>query len=385
MNVMTGLDRVANGEIDFHGIRASLLAHPASVSREVKHAYEILTACETINIVSLMGPQHGWFGDTQDNMIEWEGEDYSASLPLYSLYGEHREPTEEMLENIDAIIVDLQDVGCRVYTFLQTLYLVMKAANQFNKKVIVLDRPNPIGNRQEGPWLSPDFFTFVGLQPIALRHGFTMAELATAFQKDYPCEMEYVTMRGYSPGSYFDETGCPWVLPSPNMPTLDTAIVYPGTVLFEATNVSEGRGTTKPFEMIGSPTVDASGLEAYLKARDLPGVAFRKLAFEPTFHKFKDQLCQGLQVHVQDRTLFCPVLTGFVLINGFRRYDPSFEWLAPPYEYEYDKMPIDILAGDNTLRECIDQGASLSQLTGLLENQSAVSKSWDEKVTRLYS
>lgn len=381
---ITGLDRVANGEVDFQGAKVALLAHPASITKEVSHAAKVIQSNSSAKLTCLMGPQHGWFGDTQDNMIEWEGEQYKSNLPMYSLYGKHREPTAEMLTDIDVILVDLQDVGCRVYTFIQTLYLTMKAAQKYNKKVIVLDRPNPIGLDQEGPWLSSDFFTFVGLQPIALRHGYTIGELATAFQKDFPCELEIIKMLNYNSRGFFDQTNCPWVFPSPNMPSLDTAIVYPGTVLFEATNVSEGRGTTKPFELIGSPTLKLDRLITFLKGLELPGVLFRETAFEPTFHKFKEQLCYGVQLHVTNRGTFLPVLTGMALIQGFQLYDSDFEWLNPPYEYEYEKMPIDILAGSSSFREAVNSGCNLEELRVVTQEKPEEAIEWERKIERLY-
>jgi uncharacterized protein YbbC (DUF1343 family) len=381
---LTGLDRVAKGEVNFEGARVALLAHPASVTKTVQHASEVIHLTSSAQLRCLIGPQHGWFGDTQDNMIEWEGDQYKSDLPMYSLYGKDREPTEEMLTDVDTIIVDLQDVGCRVYTFIQTLYLTMKSAQSYHKKVIVLDRPNPIGNVQEGPWLSPNFFTFVGLQPIALRHGYTIGELATAFQKDFSCELEVIKMEGYDPNNYFDQSNCPWVFPSPNMPSLDTAIVYPGTVLFEATNISEGRGTTKPFELIGSPSLKLQSLSKYLAKLKLPGILFRETAFEPTFHKFKEQLCYGVQLHVTDRRIFLPVLTGMALIHGFQLYDPGFKWLAPPYEYEYEKMPIDILAGSSSFRDAINEGCDLKSLQEVTLEKPAEAISWENQIESLY-
>lgn len=364
----TGLQRVYEGLHEpFLGKRLGLLAHPASICADgskILHALDVFSDSK-FQLKALFGPQHGWAGDTQDNMIEWEGNS-EGRIPLYSLYGRYREPTREMLSELDAIVVDLQDVGCRVYTFIQTLYLVMKAAQQYNKEVIVLDRPNPIGNVVENPGLNLDYATFVGFSDIALRHGKTMAELAKIYNKKFRCRLNIVEMQGYNRGDYFDQTGLTWVAPSPNIPTLDTAMVYPGSVLFEATLISEGRGTTKPFEYLGSPKTNVNNLLKFLEQCDLPGVSFRPITYAATFHKFKQQQCQGVQIHVNNRDEFLPVLTGLALIQAFKENSEDFGWLDPPYEYEYDKMPIDILIGCSRFRELIDASAPFAEITDWL-------------------
>ena len=364
----TGLQRVYEGLHEpFLGKRLGLLAHPASICADgskILHALDVFSDSK-FQLKALFGPQHGWAGDTQDNMIEWEGNS-EGRIPLYSLYGRYREPTREMLSELDAIVVDLQDVGCRVYTFIQTLYLVMKAAQQYNKEVIVLDRPNPIGNIVENPGLNLDYATFVGFSDIALRHGKTMAELAKIYNKKFRCRLNIVEMQGYNRGDYFDQTGITWVAPSANIPTLDTAMVYPGSVLFEATLISEGRGTTKPFEYLGSPKTNVNNLLKFLEQCDLPGVSFRPITYAATFHKFKQQQCQGVQIHVNNRDEFLPVLTGLALIQAFKENSEDFGWLDPPYEYEYDKMPIDILIGCSRFRELIDASAPFAEITDWL-------------------
>ena len=360
----TGLQRVYEGLHEpFLGKRLGLLAHPASICADgskILHALDVFSDSK-FQLKALFGPQHGWAGDTQDNMIEWEGNS-EGRIPLYSLYGRDREPTREMLSKLDTIVVDLQDVGCRVYTFIQTLYLVMKAAQQYNKEVIVLDRPNPIGNVVENPGLNLDYATFVGFSDIALRHGKTMADLAKIYNKKFRCRLSIIEMQTYNRSDYFDQTGLTWVAPSPNMPTLDTAVVYPGIVLFEATLISEGRGTTKPFEYLGSPKTNVNNLLKFLEQCDLPGVSFRPIAYTATFHKFKQQQCQGVQIHVNNRDEFLPVLTGLALIQAFKKSSEDFGWLDPPYEYEYDKMPIDILIGSSRFRELIDASAPFAEI-----------------------
>lgn len=350
----TGLDQFFDKVAPLlQGKKVGLLAHPASVNSDLNHALHLLASNDGWRLTTLFGPQHGWLGNDQDNMIEWQGGKLE-NLYLYSLYGEHRKPTAEMLRDCQVIVVDLQDVGCRVYTFIQTLYLVMQAAAENKKQVIVLDRPNPIGNRIEGPMLNTDFATFVGFTAINLRHGLTIGELARFYRLQIECDLEVITMQGYKSNSYFDQTGLPWVFPSPNMPTLETAIVYPGAVLFEATHISEGRGTTKPFEILGAPDIKPDHFAKSLEQYNLEGVSFRPLKFTPTFHKFKDELCGGIQYHVTDRNKFQPVLAAVALLKEFKKQSKHFAWLDPPYEYEYEKMPIDILAGSDRLRNMIE-------------------------------
>ena len=279
-------------------------------------------------------------------------------VPVYSLYSETREPTAEMLRDLDVLVIDLQDVGTRIYTYIYTMANCLVAAKKYGLKVIVCDRPNPIGgDAVEGPMLVPGFESFVGLYPLPMRHGMTIGELARLFNETFGigADLEVVTMAGWTRGMYFDATGIPFVLPSPNIPTLDSCIVYPGTVLFEGTNVSEGRGTTKPFELLGAPWVDAERFADGLNGLGLPGVRFRPSVIEPTFHKHAQLSCGGCQIHVVDRQAFRPVETGVALLAAFRAADPDrLRWRDPPYEYEHRLLPIDILAGSSELREQIE-------------------------------
>jgi uncharacterized protein YbbC (DUF1343 family) len=267
-----------------------------------------------------------------------------------------------MLRGLDVLVIDLQDVGARIYTFVYTMANCLRAAARHKVPVVVCDRLNPIGGEAvEGPMLVPGFESFVGLFPIPMRHGMTIGELAVLFNTHFGLEsaLEVVRMEGWSRGQYFDDTGLPWVLPSPNMPTLDTAIVYPGAVLFEGTQLSEGRGTTRPFELLGAPWIDAERFCAELNALHLAGVHYRPVMFEPTFHKHAREACGGCQIHVTDRTGFRPVLASVAAMAAFHRANPGrFAWRQPPYEYEHDKMPIDILAGSPALREHIEAGIS---------------------------
>ena len=325
--------------------------HPASVSASLVHSADVLKSHDgdLFRLKALFGPQHGYLGQTQDNMIEWGGFAHpNWGIPVYSLYGEHREPTPEMLQGLDALLLDMQDVGARYYTFIWTLYLCMKACEKAKIPVVVLDRPNPIGNAVEGPLLNPEYRSFVGLHPIPVRHGKTIGELAKQFQKEaFPgCALHILPMEGNNPEHYFESTGLPWVLPSPNMPTVETAVVYPGMCLFEATNVSEARGTTKPFELFGAPWINAQDFCSKLNREGLSGVHFREAYFQPTFHKFSGQLCAGAQFHVLDRKTFQPFHAAVTILNHLRRdYPDTFRWKEPPYEYEYHKLPIEILIG----------------------------------------
>ena len=337
---------------ELRGARLGALLHPASVNSRLKHVFQILEQenGKLFRLAALFGPQHGFRGETQDNMIEWRSYEHSTlQIPVYSLYGEHREPTAEMLRGLDAMLIDLQDIGARYYTFIWTMFLCMRACEDVDVAVIVSDRPNPInGTTTEGPLLKAEYRSFVGMHPIPVRHGKTIGELATQFQREaFPkCGLTVLPMKNWERTMWFDDTGLPWVMPSPNIPTLATATVYPGMCLLEATNISEGRGTTRPFEIFGAPWVDPEAITSELNRRRLPGVYFRETFFQPTFHKFAGELCGGAQIHVTDRASFQPFATGVEVIRCIRRmYANYFQWKLPPYEYEYQRLPIEVLLG----------------------------------------
>ena len=356
---------VASTRLD--GLRVGVLANPASVDRGFQHIADLLANSNRHKLTAIFGPQHGYSSDLQDNMIETpHGKDRRRNIPVFSLYSETREPTKEMLELIDVLVVDLQDVGARIYTFIYTLANCLRAAARHGLPVIVCDRPNPIGGLQvEGPTLEPGYESFVGQFRMPMRHGLTIAELARLFNEHHGigAELEIAPMEGWRRDLYFDATGLPWVMPSPNMPALDTAIAYPGTVLFEGTKLSEGRGTTRPFELIGAPWLHGDELAARLNKAELGGVHFRKVAFEPTFQKHARVPCGGVQIHVTDRNAFAPVKTGVSLLRECFGLAPSeFAWRDPPYEYEHEKMPIDILAGSPLLRQQIEAQVPLAEI-----------------------
>ncbi len=343
------------GEIwprEFRGARLGALLHPASINCQFEHTSALLEheKGKLWRLRALFGPQHGYRGETQDNMIEWRSYKHPRlGIPVHSLYGEHREPTPEMLHDVDVLLIDLQDIGSRYYTFIWTMYLAMEACERAGLPVLVLDRPNPInGVTTEGPLLKIEYRSFVGLHPLPARHGKTMGELAMLFRDEaFPdCALTVLPMENWERRMWFDQTELPWVLPSPNMPTLATATVYPGMCLLEGTNVSEGRGTTRPFEIFGAPWVNPDALASELNSLRLPGAYFRAIFFQPTFHKFAGQLCGGVHLHVIERDSFSPFHTGLKVIRCLRRmYANYFQWKPPPYEYEYQRLPIEVLLG----------------------------------------
>jgi uncharacterized protein YbbC (DUF1343 family) len=344
-----------------HGARAGAVVHPASVLPNFQHTADVMLAEKSFNLVSLFGPQHGARGEKQDNMIESDFYlDPDTRLPVHSLYGATRWPTEEMLSDLDALVFDLQDVGTRVYTFIHTMAYCMASCARYGKSMVVVDRPNPInGDQIEGDLLNPEFKSFVGLYPLPMRHGMTAGELALLYNSEFGirCQLTVVPMQGWRRSQWFDQTGLPWIMPSPNLPTLDSATVYPGMVLVEGTLLSEGRGTTRPFEILGAPYIDARMLAEHLKGLQLPGVLFRPVYFEPTFQKCAGVMCGGVHLHVVDRNRFEPFLTGVAVISAVKElYPQSFQWRQPPYEYETKKMPIEILCGGNRIPRQIDAG-----------------------------
>ncbi len=400
MSIRTGLDALVEQQfLTLRGRRIAVICNQASVDHRFRHVLNLLAEgkySHDYKIVAAFGPQHGLAGTTQDNMIEWNGEGAeSFRYPVFSLYGEHREPTDEMLAGVDLIVVDLPDVGSRYYTFIWTMTLAMKAAERLGIEMLVLDRPNPIGSKVEGPVLEPEFASFVGLHPLPIRHGMTIGEIAY-FVRDqhYPkLSLEVVKLTGWDRHSYADQNGYAWVMPSPNMPTVETAVVYPGGCLIEGTNLSEGRGTTRPFETIGAPWLDGAKLADSLNNCELTGVFFRPIQFEPTFNKYSGQICNGVFVHVTDRELFEPVLAYCaIMIEAIKQtglHDsshikadrfvaasaetelPGFAWKQQPYEYEYEKLPIDILFGNSSSKHSIEQGNRIEMLRNTTKSDHA--------------
>jgi uncharacterized protein YbbC (DUF1343 family) len=369
----TGLDRLISGEYrHYQDGRVALLINPTSVTSQLEFALDAILRLTPLNLSALFGPEHGIRGAAQDQVAVEYCRDEASGLPIHSLYGPTKAsliPTEDMLRDVDILIFDLQDVGTRIYTFIYSMALAMEACARGGKKFVVLDRPNPInGLLVEGNLLSAGFESFVGLYPLPMRHGMTVGELARYFNKTFrlKCDLEVVAMLGWQRHQWFDTTGLPWVLPSPNMPTLDTATIYPGAVLIEGTNLSEGRGTTRPFEIIGAPFIkNPFRLSDRLEQACFPGVIFRPLFFQPTFNKWQGQLCGGVQIHITDREKLRSYDMFLRIIAIIRELYPSeFQFLTSTYEFETERPAIDLLIGSDQFRRTLEAGQhSLSALS----------------------
>lgn len=363
-NFLTALKQDSSAR---RGERIGYLSNQASTDRYFVQGRILLQKSLGTQLTTLFSPQHGFFSEKQDNMIESaDSRDRLTGLPIYSLYGTHRKPTEEMLSQLDLLAVDLVDVGTRVYTFIYTLAYCLEAAAACNKRVIVFDRPNPIGGELvEGNILHPDCSSFVGLYPLPMRHGMTVGELALMFNREFGigAELEVVKMSGWRRQMSIRQTGLPWVAPSPNMPTPETALVYPGQVIWEGTTVSEGRGTTLPFECVGAPYWRHEDILGFIGDREREGCVFRPVVFEPTSGKYARQGCVGFQIHVTDEKKFRPYRTSLALLQAaMRLYPESFRYKEPPYEYEFERLPMDLLLGDSVLRRRLEEGVPVMEL-----------------------
>ncbi len=364
----TGIEVLLAEKLDaLSGQRIGLVCNQASVLPDLSHTADVFFEHPSIDLTTLFGPQHGIRGDVQYNMIETpHAEDERTGIMVYSLYSETREPTEEMLSDVDTIVVDLQDVGCRIYTFVYTMANCMRAAKKYGKRVVVCDRPNPINGREiEGNITEREFTSFVGQFELPTRHGMTIGELAKMFNEHFGigCDLEVIEMHGWNRNMWFEETGLPFVLPSPNIPTVDTCVVFPATVHLEGTELSEGRGTTKPFELNGAPFIDPRKWVAALDEFEFPGVAFREAYFRPTFCEFAGETCGGLQMHVFNRDIFRPVIVGVAMVKTvYDMYPEQFQWRQNAYEYEFDKNPMDVVCGTDKIRKAIESGTSLKEI-----------------------
>ena len=365
--VQTGLDRLVARPSRLRGRRVGLVVNPTAVTARLEHAALALRRAG-VGVVKLFGPEHGVWADAQDLVEVDDSLDPATRLPVVSLYGPNRRPTASMLDGVDTLVFDVQDVGSRYYTFIYTMLHCMEACAEHGRRLVVLDRPNPLGGDAiDGNVLGEEYTSFVGLHPIAVRHGMTVGELALLYraERGFDVDLDVVEMQGWRRDMEFEQTGLPWVLPSPNMPTVDTAWVYPGGCLIEGTNLSEGRGTTRPFELVGAPWLDPWRLERDMEAEKLPGVRFRPVFFRPTFQKHAGASCGGVQVHVTDRRRFPAFLAYLLLVHHARRQDPArFAWRQPPYEYELVKLPFDILCGTDRIRRVIERGRSPRSLAG---------------------
>ncbi len=352
----------------FRGMRLGVLCNQASVDPKLRHISELVTQKKLgLDVTCFFGPQHGIRGEKQDNMVESQDfNDPQTGKTVFSLYADIREPTDRMLAKIDTFVIDLQDVGTRIYTFIYTMANCMRAAKRAGKKVVVLDRPNPIdGETLEGNRLEPEYASFVGQYPIITRHGMTIGEMALMMNDAFSigCDLEVIKLEGWKRNVHGDQWKRDWVPPSPNIPTYLSALVFPGTVHFEGTNVSEGRGTTKPFEWVGAPFIQPDQLATELNGRKLPGIYFRPIYFQPTYQKWKDEVCGGVQLHVTDRKKLNAFRAGIHLLEAIATQSShSFAWKKPPYEYEHTRMPIDLIAGTALLREIVEHGKTVKEL-----------------------
>ena len=375
--VQTGLEHfIASPPKWIKGSRLGLLCNSASVDRKFQHASRLIARQFPGKLKAIFSPQHGFFGEKQDNMIESDhSEDPVLGIPAFSLYSQTRIPTPEMFDLMDTLIVDLQDVGTRVYTFASTVSYCLEVARQTGKQVMILDRPNPIGGLQvEGNCLSEDCASFVGRYPIPMRHGMTMGELALFINSTFEIDsmLTVTPMKEWRRSMYYNDTGLPWIPPSPNLPTPVSAAVYPGQVIWEGTNVSEGRGTTQPFEIFGAPFFDTLNLLEFLNKYPVPGIFLRPFAFEPTSNKWQGTLCRGFQIHVVDPAVYKPYRTTLAMLRAVRYlYADQFKWKSPPYEYEYERLPIDLIIGDTKIRHRIEA----------FEEIEEIEKSWQPELT----
>lgn len=382
--VITGLDRLLsekNLQEKFKG-NIAYLCHSASVTKDLEHGLIALQRVFGDRLIKIFGPQHGFVTDVQDNMVETNHYTHPFfKLPVYSLYSETRIPTDEMLENIDHMIVDLQDVGTRIYTYIYTLTLVMEACQKKGIEVVVLDRPNPIDAETiEGNVLDLNYASFVGRHPIPVRHALTMGEVALMHKKYWggkDCKLTVIEMKNYDRKMSFEDTKLPWVIPSPNLPTVEAAYTFVGTVLYEGTNISEGRGTTRSLEIIGHPKIEAFGfhekLKPVLKEAKLEGFILRPLVFLPTFQKHAGIPCGGFQIHVTDRSKFEPWrLCQYLLREMYHELGKDFKWKEPPYEYEYHKVPVDLINGTDELRLWVEKRGSEAEYQAIMaKNQES--------------
>jgi uncharacterized protein YbbC (DUF1343 family) len=370
-----GIDRLlAEPELrlPLKGKRVALLAHPASVTADLTHSLDALAALDEINVTAAFGPQHGLRGDKQDNMMESpDFTDPVHGIPIFSLYGEVRRPTGQSMGTFDVILIDMQDLGCRIYTFITTLLYMLEAAAEHSKTVWVLDRPNPAGRPVEGLTLLSGWESFVGAGPIPMRHGLTLGELSQYFIDHYKIDVDYrvIAMEGYNPDAtpgFGWPTDRLWINPSPNAPNINMARSYAGTVMLEGTTLSEGRGTTRPLEIFGAPDIDARAVIAQMRAfapQWLTGCALREIWFEPTFHKHVHNLCHGVQIHAEgaayDHEAFKPWRVQALAFKAIRRLYPDYDlWRDFQYEYEFGKLAIDVINGGPGLREWVDNSES---------------------------
>jgi uncharacterized protein YbbC (DUF1343 family) len=368
MSVKPGLEGLLDDPGPIAGKNIGLVTNQSAVTSDLRHVVDLLHQGSGWKLTTLFGPEHGIWGEAQDMAHVDHSTDPMTGLTVYSLYGASEKdlaPRQELLRNLDALVIDLQDIGSRYYTFIYTMALCMREAAQAGVQVVVLDRPNPIdGVHLEGNIREDQFSSFVGMYPLPTRHGMTAGELARYFNKTFKldCDLVVVPMRGWQRSMWWEDTGLPWVIPSPNMPTVNTATVYPGMCLIEGTNLSEGRGTTHPFELFGAPWLDPFRLAELLNGLGLPGVRFRPHYFLPTFHKHAGKVCGGAELHVTNRAEFEPYRTGLWIVKVARDMNAEkFDWRRETYEFVSDRLAIDLLAGSARYRELVQSGGNIDE------------------------
>ena len=368
MSVLTGLDLFEIDKIfeDYKNLKIGLVANHASLNKNMEPAADVLNRLLPDSLSVLMGPQHGYSGEDQDNMVETTHcREKRFNIPVFSLYSETREPTDEMISCLDVLFMDLQDVGTRVYTFAATMLNCMKKCASLKKTFVVFDRPNPLGGEiVEGNLLRPEMYSFVGTYELPMRHGMTMGELAMLFNEVFSmeCDLRVIPAKGWQRDMFWKDTGLKWHMPSTNMPCSETTVVYPGQVIWEGTMVSEGRGTCRPFEIWGAPYINPTDIKKLLPQKALNGCVLQEYFFKPTFNKWCNSLCKGFMIHVTDVKAFGSYLLSLCFLQAVLKEYPVFEWKQPPYEYEYERMPIDLIIGDENIRKNIKEGADVLNL-----------------------
>ncbi len=366
--VATGLDQfVQESWKKLRGQSLALLANQASVDHNLRSAKDVISTLLPGQLKALFGPQHGFRGEDQDNMVETQDYlDPDLNIPVFSLYGKKIDRLSDSLDTIDLLIIDLQDVGTRVYTFITTVLYCLKEAAKAGKSVLILDRPNPLGGAiVEGNLLRPEFYSLVGPSTLPMRHGMTMGELAYLFKDAFKidCDISVLPLKGWHRYMLWKDTGLIWIMPSPNMPLLETALVYPGQVIWEGTNISEGRGTCRPFEIFGAPFINPSVIKKGLASKDIEGCYLQEYYFRPTFNKWVGKLCGGFMIHVLDPHIYRPYRTSLALLKSIiETYGDEFGWRKPPYEYDFKRPPIDLILGDPSIRTNLEEGKDIREI-----------------------
>jgi uncharacterized protein YbbC (DUF1343 family) len=366
--IATGLDQFEQKFWKrYRGQSLGLLANQASVDHNLQNAKDVISTLLPGQLKILFGPQHGFRGEDQDNMVETEDYlDPELQIPVFSLYGNKRDRRSDILGTIDLLIIDLQDVGTRVYTFPTTMLYCLKEAARAGKRVLILDRPNPLGGIiVEGNLLRPEFYSIVGPFTLPMRHGLTLGELAYLFKDAFKidCDITVISLKGWRRHMLWKDTALRWIMPSPNMPLLETAQVYPGQVIWEGTNISEGRGTCRPFEIFGAPFIDPFMLKEAVASEDIEGCYLQEYYFRPTFNKWKGKLCGGFMIQVLNPIIYRPYRTSLSLLKTIvEAYRDEFAWRKPPYEYDFKRLPIDLIFGDSSIRVTLEQGKNINEL-----------------------